>query len=312
MQCVVTGAAGFIGSHLCERLLALGHEVVGLDAFVPYYPRPVKERNLAGLHGRPGFRFHEIDLRSAPLVGVVAGAEAVFHLAAMPGLVKSWTDFDGYNACNVLATQRLLEALRAAPRLRRLVYVSTSSVYGRFAAGDENLPTKPVSPYGVTKLAAEHLCHAYADAYRLPVVVLRYFSVYGPRQRPDMGYHIFLDALLHDRPITIFGDGLQERGNTYVADAVEAAVVALGAPPGEVFNVGGGETASVLDVLRLMEQVTGRKPRLEYQPARPGDQQATAADTTKLRRLGWAPATRLADGLARQWAWRLAEVQERP
>ena len=308
MQCVVTGAAGFIGSHLCERLLALGHEVVGLDAFIPYYPRGVKERNLAGLHGRPGFRFHEIDLRTDPLETLTDDAEAVFHLAAMPGLVKSWTDFDGYNACNVVATQRLLEALRAAPRLRRLVHVSTSSVYGRFAAGDENLPTKPVSPYGVTKLAAEHLCHAYADAYRLPVVVLRYFSVYGPRQRPDMGYHIFLDALLHDRPIAVFGDGLQERGNTYVADAVEAAVVALEAPAGEVFNVGGGETASVLDVLRLMERMTGRKPRLEHRPARPGDQQATAADTAKLRRLGWAPATRLADGLALQWAWQREEI----
>ncbi len=248
MQCVVTGAAGFIGSHLCERLLALGHEVIGLDAFVPYYPRAVKERNLAGLRGRPGFRFHCLDLRSDPLDDVVADAEAVFHLAAMPGLVKSWTDFDGYNSCNVVATQRLLEALRQAPRLRRLVHVSTSSVYGRFAAGDETMPTIPVSPYGVTKLAAEHLCRAYADAYRLPVVILRYFSVYGPRQRPDMGYHIFMDALLHDRPITVYGDGRQERGNTYVADAVEAAVVALGAPPGEVFNGGGGETASVLDV----------------------------------------------------------------
>ena len=159
--------------------------------------------------------------------------------------------------------------MRAAPRLRRLVHVSTSSVYGRFAAGDETLPTKPVSPYGVTKLAAEHLCQAYADAYRLPVVVLRYFSVYGPRQRPDMGYHRFLHALLHDQPITVYGDGRQERGNTYVADAVEAAVVALEAPPGEVYNVGGGETASVLDVLRLMEQLTGRRPRIRQKPPGP-------------------------------------------
>ncbi len=312
MRCVVTGAAGFIGSHLCERLLSLGHEVGGVDAFVPYYPRPIKERNLAGLYGRPGFFFHEIDLRSDALGSVVADAEAVFHLAAMPGLVKSWTDFDGYNSCNVTATQRLLEALRAAPKLRRLVHVSTSSVYGRFAAGDETLPLKPVSPYGVTKLAAEHLCQAYGDAFGLPVVVLRYFSVYGPRQRPDMGYHIFMDALLHNRPITIYGDGRQERGNTYVADAVEAAVVALDAPPGEVFNVGGGETASVLDVLRLMEQITGRRFQTCHEPARPGDQQHTAADTTKLRRLGWTPGTRLADGLARQWAWRRTEAAAAP
>ena len=308
MQCVVTGAAGFIGSHLCERLLALGHEVVGLDSFVPYYPRAVKERNLAGLRGRSGFRFDALDLRSDPLETVLADAEAVFHLAAMPGLVKSWTDFDVYNSCNVVATQRLLEALRAAPRLRRLIYASTSSVYGRFAAGDENLPTKPVSPYGVTKLAAEHLCFAYADAFGLPVVVLRFFSVYGPRQRPDMGYHIFMDALFHDRPITVYGDGRQERGNTYVGDAVEAAVAALEAPPGEVFNVGGGETASVLDVLGLLEKLTGRRPCLQYEPARPGDQQHTAADTAKLRRLGWAPGTRLADGLACQWAWHRMEA----
>ncbi len=308
MQCVVTGAAGFIGSHLCERLLALGHEVVGLDAFVPYYPRGVKERNLAGLTDRPRFRFHRLDLRSDPLDAVVADAEAVFHLAAMPGLVKSWTDFDGYNSCNVTATQRLLDALRAAPRLRRLVHVSTSSVYGRFAAGDETLPTKPVSPYGVTKLAAEHLCQAYADAYGLPVVILRFFSVYGPRQRPDMGYHRFLDALLHDRPITIYGDGRQERGATYVADAVEAAVLAPDALPGEIFNVGGGETASVLDVLRLMEQITGLRFRTRHEAARPGDQQHTAADTGKLRRLGWKPGTRLADGLARQWAWQRMEA----
>jgi nucleoside-diphosphate-sugar epimerase len=307
MKCLVTGAAGFIGSHLCERLLALGHEVVGLDAFVPYYPRAVKERNLAGLLAQARFRFHAFDLRMERLDALVADAEAVFHLAAMPGLVKSWTDFDGYNWCNVLATQRLLESLRDAPRLRRLVHASTSSVYGRLAVGDETLPTKPVSPYGVTKLAAEHLCQAYADAYKLPVVILRYFSVYGPRQRPDMGYHRFFDALRNDQPITVYGDGRQERGNTYVADAVEAAVVALEAPPGEVFNVGGGETASVLDILRLLAEVTGRQPCLRYEPARRGDQQHTAADTAKLRRLGWAPKTRLSDGLARQWAWHCTE-----
>ncbi|HVS37888.1 MAG TPA: NAD-dependent epimerase/dehydratase family protein [Gemmataceae bacterium] len=312
MHCLVTGAAGFIGSHLCERLLALGHEVVGLDAFIPYYPRAVKERNLAGLLDRPGFRFHALDMRSDPLGEIAAGADAVFHLAAMPGLVKSWTDFDGYNSCNVTATQRLLDALGTAPRLKRLIHVSTSSVYGRFATGDETLPTKPVSPYGVTKLAAEHLCSAYADACKIPIVILRYFSVYGPRQRPDMGYHRFFEALLHDQPITVYGDGRQERGNTYVTDAVEAAVIALEAPPGEVFNVGGGETASVLDVLRLMEQHTGRRPRIRHEPARPGDQQHTAADTTRLRRLGWSPTTRLAAGLARQWEWHCAEFAAPP
>jgi nucleoside-diphosphate-sugar epimerase len=313
MRCVVTGAAGFIGSHLCEKLVSLGHEVVGLDAFIPYYPRAVKERNLVGLTGREGFRFHDLDLKSAALGAAVADAEVVFHLAAMPGLTRSWTDFDGYVSCNVTATQRLLEALRSAPRLRRLVYGSTSSVYGRFASGDETMPTRPVSPYGVTKLAAEHLCQAYADAFGLPLVVLRYFSVYGPRQRPDMAYRRFFDALLHDRPITVYGDGRQVRGNTYVADCVEATVAAAEAPPGEVFNVGGGETATVWDILQLMEQLTGRRARVEREAARAGDQQQTFADTAKLQsRLGWAPRTRLADGLTHQLAWQRSEASTAP
>src|SRR5438552_3191300 len=228
MKCLITGAAGFIGSHLCERLLRDGHEVVGLDAFIPYYPRAVKERNLSEARAQPRFRFAEADLRRDPLEGLVDGAEAVFHLAAMPGLTRSWVDFDGYASCNIQATERLLQAIRrAAPRLRRLVYASTSSVYGRFASGDEALPTRPISPYGVTKLAAEHLCRACAEAYGLPLVVLRYFSVYGPRQRPEMGYFKFVDALLRGRPITVFGDGQQVRGNTYVEDCVAATTAAL-------------------------------------------------------------------------------------
>src|SRR5262245_41831837 len=187
MKCVVTGAAGFIGSHLCEALLRCGHEVIGLDAFIPYYPQRVKERNLAESRSQPAFHFHRLDLRHDPLDDALADADTVFHLAAMPGLLKRWTDFDQYMTCNVQATQRLLESVRrCAPSLRRLVYASTSSVYGRFASGDESLPTKPVSPYGITKLAGEQLCRTYAEVHGLPVVMLRYFSVYGPRQRPDM------------------------------------------------------------------------------------------------------------------------------
>src|SRR4051812_984727 len=176
MRCVVTGAAGVIGSHLCERLLADGHEVVGVDAFVPYYPRPVKEGNLAGLQGKPKFRFAALDLRADPLEEAVGGAEVIFHLAAMPGLDRSWVDLEGYTGCNILATQRLLEAARKAGPPKRFIHVSTSSVYGRYACGDETMATRPISPYGVTKLAAEHLCRSYADAFGLPVVVLRYFS----------------------------------------------------------------------------------------------------------------------------------------
>ena len=309
MKCLVTGAAGFIGSHLCERLLQSGHEVVGVDAFIPYYPRGVKERNLAAARSRPHFRFHPLDLRRDPLEAVLADLEVVFHLAAMPGLVQSWTDFDGYLTCNVQATQRLLEALRpAAGRLRRLVYASTSSVYGTFASGDESLPTRPVSPYGLTKLAAEHLCRSYGEAYGLPVVALRYFSVYGPRQRPDMGYHRFVRALLRDEPITVYGDGQQVRGNTYVADCVAATVAALEAQVGEVYNVGGGEAATLWDIIHKLEALAGRKARVRPQPARAGDQRSTFADTSRLRRhTGWGPCVGLDEGLAAQWDWQKDE-----
>jgi nucleoside-diphosphate-sugar epimerase len=311
MKCVVTGAAGFIGSFLCERLLADGHEVTGLDAFTPYYAPSLKRRNLAEALRHPRYRFRALDLRAgAPLEPALAGAEVVFHLAATPGLVQSWTDFEGYWTCNVLATQRLLEALRLArDPVRRLIYASTSSVYGAFASGDETLATRPVSPYGVTKLAGENLCRAYGESHGLPVVVLRYFSVYGPRQRPDMGYHKFIRALLRGEPVTVCGDGQQVRGNTYVEDCVAATVAAIAAPPGEVYNVGGGEAATVWDVLRHLETLAGGKARVRQEAARPGDQRYTCADTGKLRRhLGWEPHTRLAEGLARQWEWQQREL----
>jgi nucleoside-diphosphate-sugar epimerase len=305
MKCVVTGVAGFIGSHLSEELLRQGHDVAGIDAFIPYYPRAIKEANLAGLLGRPGFALHELDLRTAPLDAAVTGADAVFHLAAMPGLPRSWTDFDLYESCNVSATQRLIEAAgRTAPKLGRFIYGSTSSVYGRFASGDETLPTRPISPYGVTKLAAEHLCGAYAECRRLPVVVLRFFSVYGPRQRPDMGYFKFIDALLRGQPVTVFGDGQQVRGNTFISDCVAATVAALQAEPGELFNVGGGETASVWDILGKIERLAGKKFTVRPEPARDGDQRHTCADTRKLKdRLGWQPRIALDEGLAQQWRW---------
>jgi nucleoside-diphosphate-sugar epimerase len=305
VRCVVTGAAGFIGSHLCEHLLDLRNEVTGVDAFIPYYSPEIKHRNLAANQSRPGFRFVSLDLRTGQLDSVFEGAEVVFHIAAMPGLTASWTEFDLYQSCNVTATQRLLEALRrAAPRLGRLIYASTSSVYGRFASGDETLPTKPVSPYGVTKLAGEHLCRAYADAYGLPVVALRYFSVYGPRQRPDMGYHKFMRALLDGRPVSVYGDGQQVRGNTYVEDCVAATVAAVAAQPGELYNVGGGEAATLRDVLHRIEAIAGRRFEVRQEAARAGDQRYTFADTTKLRtHLGWEPRTALDEGLARQWEW---------
>src|SRR5205823_7137847 len=178
------------------------------------------------------------------LSDIVSGAEAIIHLAAMPGLTKSWTDFELYNSCNLSATQRLLEAVRGSSTLKRFVYASTSSVYGRFGSGDESLPTKPISPYGVTKLAAENLCHAHEE-HGLPLVVLRYFSVYGPRQRPEMGYYRFIEALLTGQPVVVYGDGQQVRGNTYVTDCVDATMAAVQASPGETYNEGGGAVATV-------------------------------------------------------------------
>ena len=305
MKCVVTGAAGFIGSHLCEELLRCGHRVTGLDAFIPYYPRVVKDRNLLDLLPHPNLRFYRVDLRTDPMDELLADAEVIFHLAAMPGLTQSWTDLEGYWTCNVLATQKLLEAAhRAATRLQRLVYASTSSVYGRLASGDETMPTQPISPYGITKLAAEHMGRAYAEAHQLPIVTLRYFSVYGPRQRPDMGYHRFIKAILEDKTVTVYGDGQQIRGNTYVTDCVRATLAAAQAPTGEVYNVGGGETASVWDILHKLEMLAGREVKVQQKPARPGDQAHTCAVTTKIHKhLGWTPQTSLDEGLAQQWEW---------
>lgn len=310
MKCLVTGAAGFIGSHLCERLLQAGHEVAGVDAFIPYYPRSAKECNLANARSHRGFTFHEVDLRLHPLEPVLDRVEVVFHLAAMPGLTRSWTSFDLYESCNVTATQRLLEASYRTPSLKRFLYASTSSVYGRYASGDETLTTRPISPYGVTKLAAENLCRAYQEERGLPLVTLRYFSVYGPRQRPDMGYHRFIHSLLEGEPIVVYGDGAQVRGNTYISDCVDATTAAVQALPGEIYNVGGGESVSVWEVLGKLEIIIGRRAEVRHEPARQGDQRSTTADTGKLQRhLGWQPRIGLDEGLSRQVAWQRGEGQ---
>lgn len=310
MQVLVTGCAGFIGSHLAEALLARGHTVVGVDCFTDYYSRQVKEENLAAVAGRPGFRFHELDLRTDRIEDVLDGCQRVAHLAAMPGLPRSWTEIEAYTGCNLIATARLADAA-AAVGVDAFVQASTSSVYGRNAVGDESMPTRPVSPYGVTKLAAEHLLMAHHEEQGLPVVVLRYFSIYGPRQRPDMAYHLFAESLLDGRPLVVHGDGTQSRSSTYVADCVLGTVQALeAAPVGEVFNIGGGAVITVREALAVMSEAIGVRPHVLPAARRPGDQQHTAADTSKARRvLGYAPTTDPCDGLLRQLEWHVQRRQ---
>lgn len=308
MRYLVTGAAGFIGSHLCEALLARGDQVVGLDAFIPYYPRAVKERNLVWLRDHPHFTFYEADLRTDDLAPALDGVEVVFHIAAMGGLLLSWTNFDLYMTCNVGATQRLLEAVRLRGDIRQFLYASTSSIYGSDVTGPETTLPRPVSPYGITKLAAEQLVQAYAAQFGLATTIFRYFSVYGPRQRPDMGYHIFIDSILRGRPITIFGDGEQLRGNTYVSDIVRACLRASETfHPGAVYNLGGAEEISANQVVRLLEEIIGTRAIIAHGPTRPGEQRRALANTTLARqRLGFVPEVALRDGLAAQVAWQRA------
>lgn len=307
-RCLVTGCAGFIGSHLAERLIQLGHSVVGIDNFSDYYPRSVKEDNLVWLRGQPAFTLVEGDLAEMDLAPWLEGVEWVFHQAAQAGVRSSWgADFAIYTQANVLATQRLLEAVKGSPSLRAFVYASSSSVYGdaeRYPTREDFLP-QPISPYGVTKLAGEHLCRLYARAFGVPAVSLRYFTVYGPRQRPDMAFHRFIRAMLSDAPLTIYGDGMQTRDFTYVDDIVEANLLAAErGRPGEVYNIGGGSRVTVREVIALLEDIIGRPAKVQFAPAQKGDVLHTAADIRKAaRELGYAPRFRLREGLEQEVAW---------
>ena len=304
---IVTGAAGFVGSHLSERFLDLGHQVVGVDCFTEFYDRRLKEANLAKVRDEARFHLVEDDLLSLDLEALLAGADYVFHLAAQAGVRASWgKSFAGYIRNNIAATQRLLEAAKGA-KIKKLVYASSSSVYGdarELPVTEETLP-RPVSPYGVTKLAAEHLCSLYAQIYGVPVVSLRLFTVYGPRQRPDMAIQRFLLASLSGEPVTIFGDGSQTRDFTFVDDVIEAHVLAMEAPADErAVNVCGGSRVSINELLALVGEVTGRSLQVEHEPAAPGDARHTLGDNSRARRvLGFRPRARLADGLAAQWQW---------
>ena len=311
MKALVTGVAGFIGSTLAERLVGDGADVVGIDCFTDYYPRPLKERNLASLRRSSRFTLVEADLLDVDLEALLDGVTHVFHLAAQAGVRKSWgRDFNVYVANNIAATQRLLEAC-AGRSLDRFVYASTSSVYGDEASIPmrEDARLQPVSPYGVSKLAAEHLGYLYHVNHGLPFVALRYFTVYGPRQRPDMGFHRFLSAAMDGRPLTRFGDGEQTRDFTYVADAVSAtAAAATRGVPGRVYNVGGGSRVTVNHVFDIIGRLVGHPMTIDQQPPQKGDMRDTYADTTRAASdLGFAPSITLEQGLAEEYAWLRSE-----
>ena len=306
-RAVVTGAAGFIGSHLCEALLARGFDVVGVDAFTDYYDARIKRANLAVAIQSKSFRLVEGSLASIDLGPLLDGAAVVFHLAAQPGVRASWgVTFEPYIEHNVRATQRLCEALRRHAAAR-LVYAGSSSVYGQTAELPmrEDHRTRPLSPYGVTKLAGEALCLLYAANYGMPVVSLRYFTVYGPRQRPDMAFHRFIKAGLEGSPIEVFGAGTQTRDFTFVDDAVAANLAAMDySGNSEVFNIGGGSRVSLNHVLDTLGRVMNRRLDVRYVETQKGDVMHTFADVAlAARELGYAPKTALETGLEREAEW---------
>jgi nucleoside-diphosphate-sugar epimerase len=307
---VVTGAAGFIGSHLVELLLASGRSVRGVDCLTDFYSPERKRQNLLEASKSRSFEFVEADLaRASGLSDLLGGTEVIFHLAAEAGVRTSWGDgFDRYVNRNLLATQRLLEAAKDIPTLRRIVVASSSSVYGDAESfpTSEDGPVCPVSPYGITKLATEHLAGVYARNWGLPTVSLRLFTVFGPRQRPDMAFHRIIQAALTGEPFTVFGTGEQVRDFTYVGDVVRAALAASEAvvPSGSVFNVAGGTANSLNDAIREVESLTRRRVHVVRAARQAGDARRTGGDTRAAReKLGWKAETSLTDGLARQVAW---------
>jgi UDP-glucuronate 4-epimerase len=308
---LVTGCAGFLGSHLSERLVELGHVVVGVDCFTPYYPREAKERNLERLRAEPSFSFAELDLAGDPLEGLLEGVQVVYHLAAQPGVRGSFGEcFEEYVRSNVLGTQRLLEQA-ARPPVPKFVYASSSSVYGDATKcpTTEACERRPVSPYGITKMATEELAGVYTRCFGVPVVGLRYFTAYGPRQRPDMAFARFFRCALAGKPLPINGDGRQVRDFTFVHDVVSGTIAAAGlGRPGTVYNIGGGNPVELLDAIGNIGELIGRRIELEHRHAPVGEARRTGCDGELARRdLDFAPRTDLIKGLAAQLEWMLGD-----
>lgn len=306
MRCLVTGVAGFLGSTLAERLVRDGNEVRGVDCFTDYYARVDKERNLETLRRSAAFELREEDLSTTDVRALVRDVEVVFHQAAQAGVRASWGEsFESYTRHNILATQRLLEAVKGSG-VRRLVYASSSSVYGDTTdlPMRESSRPRPFSPYGVTKLAAEHLAELYRHNFGVSTVSLRYFTVYGPRQRPDMAFRRFIEAMLSGRPLPVFGDGAQTRDFTFVDDIVEANLLATREGVEGVYNIGGGSRVTLQEVLEELAHIVGVPLAIERALTQAGDVRHTEADTTLAReRLGYAPKVALRQGLERQVAW---------
>ncbi len=306
---IVTGAAGFIGSHIAETLLKKGEEVIGIDEFNDYYDPFFKNKNIACLKAYDNFELIEADIQFIDWNSLLKDVDVVYHQAAQAGVRASWGQgFRFYTERNISATQVLLEAAKDAKNLKRLVYASTSSVYG----DAETLPTselicpKPVSPYGITKLAAERLCGLYHKNFGVPFVALRYFTVYGPRQRPDMAFHKFFKAVIDDEAIPVYGDGLQTRDFTFVSDAVAAnlAAASVDGAVGEIFNIGGGSRVVLKEVLETMEEIVGKPIKRNHIEKAMGDARHTAADVSKAKKiLGYEPQVSLREGLTKEWEW---------
>jgi UDP-glucose 4-epimerase len=311
---LVTGVAGFIGSHLAEGLIGKGHEVFGVDNFSEYYPKKIKLSNISGLRESKAFRFLDADLASTDISKLLEGVEYVFHLAAQPGVRASWgNSFSQYVKDNITATQRLLEAAKEEP-LKRLIFASSSSIYGdseRLPTSEGTLP-RPVSPYGATKLAAESLCNVYFRNFNLPSVVLRYFTVYGPRQRPDMAFHRFIERLSIGEEIQIYGAGEQARDYTFVADTVAATISAMDAAPGSKYNVGTGTSISLNSAVSLIAEILGVAPRIARNEKARGDVLKTSADIRAIvRDVGYKPRVSLGDGLRKQIDWETGQRMTR-